>query len=156
VNLGGFPTDSLYKFMALIGTALAALTVVFFYAQRRKLWELMDALNVQLAELNADADATKDYVGDHKDEGERLTFDQMLSVRERQHSLQKALAVMKVKGEIFGRTTNDMKQLMVVGALMFALSTLMAVAGYWLWYTRLQRFQDRAIAAPPPAAVSTR
>lgn len=134
------PTDNLYKFLALSGVALVALS--FIYPIRR-LGELeaktietevqVSTLEIEVRDITADIDAAE---RGHPD------TDEVKTLRKRNSASEVKSAELRGRAKLLNALQHDLewtrRVLLALGVVGLFLSTL----GFLLWYFRIQRPAD--------------
>ena len=163
------PTDNLYKFMAIAGIAVMVLAVLgpaFAIALGERHQERVDDVLVDLARLEAQErvlEVKYAHVEEWYDGESSLTIarsdprlQEIVSSNDEAYQLYVERAALEecVSREadrrefcesIFLQSVVEQWVLLVFGAVL-------AVAGFTLWYRRLQRYQDRDARGPVPIA----
>jgi hypothetical protein len=161
----GLPTDNLYKFMALSGVALMLAAALLAYGSFRRIQSLADALGAETSVAMVKADriiaetlrAVDDSTLTGQERERRLmelrtpTFalgEQAVSLQARSKGLLRDLK----------RLSDDVDGWLIV---LWTLGGVLASLGFWLWYMRVQRYQDtilryevekaRALASAKPS-----
>lgn len=146
MDLTALPTDNLYKFMALAGTLLLVFSVYLGFTRYQKYWERLDELSLELAENEATIRRAEREVaaieGKHDPSPEAAQ-----ALEERKFEARRRHELNKSRLAIVERTDRDRKWALGISIALAVAAVLLAGSGYYLWYDRLQRFQDRAVEA---------
>jgi len=130
------PTDNLYKFMAIIGVVTTALSILAPASVGR-------TIALQQFEIERDLsllEAEQRRIETLPPEQEMAEHDQ--HARE----LRRNLEEVKYKNRVLEYSIWTLRLWKAAAAMGIVGGLLLSVSGFWLWYTRLQRFQDRALA----------
>jgi hypothetical protein len=161
VDLASLPTDSLYKFVALSGVALALLSFYLLVTRSLHVWERVDQLSFLSARVGVELDVVEKNVERAKAQPTLSDAEHALMGRKIAR-IKKLHANEKVRLEIARRLTAELHRLVLIAGIATALGIIVASAGFRLWYTRSQAPQDellrlqveQARAASTPATTS--
>lgn len=149
MNLPAFPTDNLYKFIAIAGLILSGYCAFFAYQQ---VWEI----KFQIIGLETDERIIKTEITELTKEldnlSERMAAENTIALQEVKDFQKRHLAIAHQKTRFEGkRRENELliEQLNnhfkvfwvgIVGGL------LVSIVGFWLWYKRIQKPAETLMA----------
>jgi hypothetical protein len=145
------PTDNLYKFMAIAGLLVAGFSLYFPITERRQYRDQVLALEIELAAQTAETQRINEALS-RRDSLRPLTrqeeerFGRFDSLRAQRN------ATMPLRQEALARYRTDIGLFGVLLVLGTASGLGCAAAGFTLWYNRVQRHLDRALAADKGSA----
>lgn len=144
-------TDNLYKFLALSGLALVLFSASFPPVVISRVHERMERIEAELVPLRVDLNAVKREVARLQQSPTPTTVEvaaiqSRLDQREVRHELL-ALKLTSLKRAV--RYLNRLIAWMIAG---LSTGITMALAGFWLWYKRLQVHQDTIVRLEAAAA----
>jgi hypothetical protein len=152
MNVPGMPTDNLYKFMAIAGLALIAFSAYVRISQSHEIDARIDALKRELVVITVDIQyldrelAPVDTTACVSPAKPACPSDAQLSTwRERSADIRKRLELNRVGNETLRRLADEATRLHVVTFIGTFIGFLLAIYGFYFWYTRLQRYQDAAV-----------
>lgn len=120
--LTGLPTDSLYKFMALSGVVTMLLVSWFYFTQKIQ-------LELRLVDHGSYAHKLGDEVAALQGEARAKKL----------HEAQELIKADHEKHQILVSNLGMLRWMMVIGV---SLGAFLAFEGFWLWFHRIQKFQD--------------
>jgi predicted membrane protein len=132
VNVPLPPTDNLYKFLAIFGLIVALLSFIFPQVLIFEIESQLLQLNGEVVVLDADT----------------LTFERgskpkMTTAEEKQ--LRHRIAEVKGKTAVIKGLATQIKNLVLLFTIGIWTGLFFMVIGFWLWYFRVQKFQDRIL-----------
>jgi hypothetical protein len=149
------PTDNLYKFMALGGLTLSGFFCWLFWKYTEEYSRRVEALTVEHAELQSNAQAAR----------EKLERAKTLTEEERKKIVPAMLSDLagtdvRASAALARRAALDRVDLRVrrIGwatMILTALGFSIATAGFYLWYVRVQQYQDVILRATADSIVAT-
>ena len=131
IPIPNFPTDNLYKFMALSGLALLLASILFIEINLSRFDELSNQIEAKQKQVTFLRDLAK-------------TSDNEANI----NHLEEGIAIIKENEILISQLNVLLNRLSKHLWSMFFLSGLglsTSIAGFWLWYTRLQKFQDEVL-----------
>lgn len=157
------PTDNLYKFLAVSGLLLAGFSVYIPI-------QYLEEYNRAATEYYADTERSTEKIVGLRDESVRLAqcaIDMMdadkkgatISKRHKEYCdrLEKAQPLpdpivewranseaLKVRGQWIDILRANYRRAEVIGNVFFVLGLGVSIGGFWLWYIRLQKYEDAA------------
>lgn len=142
MDLGVIPTDNLYKFLAISGLVLVIFSFVFANKLISRLRERLFEVQVDVAKINAELDFLESQQGASPDLGGGTPVsDPLHSQREQKVAL--AVADIKMEQlEFLIRETRIATKGLILGV---GIGGAMMVAGFTLWYEKLQKPLDQEI-----------
>jgi hypothetical protein len=149
--LPNLPTDNLYKFVALAGLTLALFSFVFPKVQEhnlsRVLWETkidIDVAGEQLRYIDEQTSTLeiKRQEAHRKNTSLKPVKDDELRILDLQHSLRIQQAQAKNKTKLLGDLTRELEEVRLFSKIGIALGLVLTGFGFFLWYVKLQRYQD--------------
>jgi hypothetical protein len=143
------PTDNLYKFLALSGIIIDVAAVHLYFKRRADVNERLDELETQAAGLRVDIEEAKLQLEAAKEE-HHTTAAKFYASTQRVAEVSRSHEVQKVKLGVLKRLRRELKLLTWVVAFALTIGTVAAAAGFYLWYDRLQKYQDRTVALGRP------
>jgi hypothetical protein len=159
------PTDNLYKFIAIAGLVLLVGPWFVYFPESRELsarsfqTQRRIASNQKQVELtNAEAVALGRQLSElNKIESQTLPpgspdSDKRRDLKARNEALQQRLATSQVNAAETGVDTVEITELqtqakrLLVSSVFFTIAgALLSLLGFYLWFTRVQRFEDAAL-----------
>jgi hypothetical protein len=149
--LPSIPTDNLYKFLALAGLSLAIFSFVFPKTQQhdlaRVLWETkidIDVAAEQLRYINEQIsimEVKREEAYRKNSDLESVKNDEM-RILDLQHNLRIQQAQAANKTKLLGDLTRELAQVRLFSKIGIALGLVLTGCGFFLWYVKLQRYQD--------------
>jgi hypothetical protein len=142
VALPNLPTDNLYKFMAIAGLTLVVYSLIAPFALLNRNLEKIESVASEAAAIGADVKLLNESLkvdpvtpGDREEAGKRL--EQSADVARRN-------AVLGVKREMVHRLNQQNLVVEIAGIVALLVGSALAVAGFYLWYDRVQKYLDAA------------
>ena len=168
MEMSSLPTDSLYKFCALVGTVIVILAL---YVPRKMAWDLDDQLveidkQVKIAEIETAfvterlaqlekliATTIAYQKGEYHPDSDKFVFtysnDEAKVFMAETHELQKEseirVAEVRCLHELNKRVLNRTVFIQRMGFVLIVPGLILAAFGYIAWYFRIQRYQDLAV-----------
>ena len=163
------PTDSLYKFMAISGIILIIVPLVFMYNYYNKLLVEtynnsleVDILEIEAKHLREDVLSLEEGVNDFESrvgiKGNLIANENVLikieasnlseitkSIDTKNKELEIKLIKTKNRLEINSVLRNNTKILLFLGKIFGVLGSILTVAGFSLWYYKIQIYQDKIL-----------
>ena len=145
MSIPSLPTDNLYKFMALSGLVLLTLSA-YYPAQRiaeLQLKQVNTSTEIALAKLEADEIGKELSYLEKQKSPDQAVFE---TLKKRQ--LQSQQSVVRIRG--LAETQNVLLEqrfrLLVIGSIGLIAGSALSWYGFRLWYARVQRPMDAAVA----------
>jgi len=160
------PTDSLYKFCAISGTIILAVSIYYPESLRREVRRYRIEVKAELKALQVDLDSADDNIKEQEliikealaaaNKGESTMS--VSAVRALTRELKEATAQLKkssiqslAKGEKLTLLNDELITIDALAATTFGLGFAMALLGFIFWYALVQRYQDKKIKADATA-----
>lgn len=131
------PTDNLYKFLALSGVAVVLVVLVFGVDQVVDLVNRATEYNIELAAWRAEAEWEKQHAPPTTGPAEfgGLTREAYVKAEQFKAKRKAIEDLAKFRGDLIG-----------LGSLAAGGGLALAAWGFWLWWSRLQRLEDRLLS----------
>ena len=144
MNLPTFPTDNLYKFLAISGLVTLAFTAVFpFFILRQVSLELV-SVKSEIAAIKLEAEHLENLLKLAKETPEYLA--EATEILERNSQLLLKMQELDGKNEELRFRNDEISKYTLLLIALFLGSSIATAVGFRLWYTKLQRYQDQAVA----------
>jgi hypothetical protein len=145
MELPSLPTDSLYKFVALAGLALMLFAATYPQAKMLELQVAVADAEALSEKLDANLDNTEKKLarleGIQNPHAAALEVVSELNLKNRLDKAEVRRASTIVKAQL-----KAMQYYLGLSIISLVVGTLMTIAGFGLWYVRIQKPLDRAIA----------
>lgn len=153
-NLPDLPTDSLYKFLALLGMVLFLARVIVPKILVNRLRDYVNELMIEVAPVKAEIGYLEGEIDDVKnqgapdsEEGFEILRGRMTGMKAKVQELGVKSAIVDAKIRIAEERRREMVWLYVVMVAGGLSGGLLMASGFRLWYDRLQKYQDMIVAA---------
>lgn len=143
-DIPAFPTDNLYKFIAVAGLALALLSYWIFVRATARIRENIDELEIDMAPAQSRRERLRREISRietlaNPNQEDIATLEGMLQ------DLEELMTVLSAKSTILNRKHQQLRELAVTVLVGFAVGIGVSSSGFLLWYHRWQRYQDQLI-----------
>ena len=155
MSLPSLPTDNLYKFMTIAGLVVVVAGGIWFRDVRRELTSRVDeiqlksqVLDIELKHLTEDMERYHQVFKSRLDSlqhGERPTLKEVQNFEDPLRSRQEAVEIKKAEIDHEREILRDNRGARALFVLMCLVGFGITATGLWLWYTRLQIYQDKFV-----------
>ncbi len=134
------PTDNVYKFFAIAGIAVALFVPSFCYVQLNAVLDQEDKIEEELTAIRLEISFYKEDLDSTRNKNQ--TGEDQARILEAGRNLAKRNALQGQKLQTIHRLNSRNKYLPIVAVIGLVIGACMAISGFYLWYVRLQKFQD--------------
>lgn len=143
-----FPTDNLYKFMSIFGLALLLYGLITPFFVLNTNLDKIEKVAVEAAELSARIELLPETL--EVDPPKRGDTKRARELLEGTADLRAMHAGIGVKKDIVHRLNQQNLFVIVLSVLVSIVGLSLASAGFYLWYARVQKYEDMALAINAP------
>lgn len=142
-NTRALPTDNLYKFLCILGLAIVVIACFMYWQHYVGVRDSLARCKIELDRLRMDADRLGRYVDRMKSEVDRAKNDPKAIPKLKEPPILRSNGI-EVSEELQLAMSRAVDALYVSRILLVVGACLM-VGGIWLWYTRVQVFEDQVL-----------
>ncbi len=150
------PTDNLYKFIAITGLLMILVPQVLFWSWTWEYWQRAFEIQPALAALKGENERLKERTalfGLEVEQAKRTKNARMLNTLEEKaaksldqaYAHQGKAAEIEAKGQLLTKMVERIETIDAAAKVGGTVGSIFMIVGFWLWYTKVQVHQDRAL-----------
>ena len=149
MDITKFPTDNLYKFLAIFGLVILIISVYYPFQLQNQFEKLNADIRTDLDLLHDSVLRQKDRINSLNelvDSSSNKNNEYLLSSQKEEkikaNNFKKDISIIEKNNNEIININYELNIFKYIASVLIPLGSLMMIVGFYFWYTKLQRYQD--------------